>query len=100
MLDHLQGIAHAVPDPAHVHGVTVGALSRTAWRNRVLSDAFGCSAQCGEEKDTAFRRLALAVEGYCVHAGCRHRPAFYGLDLLESMDPTRYRGADAVVGNP
>ncbi|MDQ0757677.1 hypothetical protein QFZ32_009160 [Streptomyces canus] len=30
------------------------------------------------EKNAAFRRLALAAEGYCIHAKCRHRPAHAG----------------------
>ncbi|MGW1226588.1 DUF6420 family protein [Streptomyces sp. NPDC002530] len=38
---------------------------------RLTLDHLGCPAQCTEE-----RRLALAAEGYCVDAGCRHRPAF------------------------
>ncbi|CAM5671267.1 MULTISPECIES: DUF6420 family protein [Streptomyces] len=43
---------------------------------RITLDHLGCPAQCTPQKDNAFRRLALAAEGYCVHAGCRHRPAF------------------------
>ncbi|MFD3883156.1 DUF6420 family protein [Streptomyces microflavus] len=43
---------------------------------RIRLDHLGCPAQCTPEKNAAFRRLALAAEGYCVHARCRHRPAF------------------------
>ncbi|MGW1252249.1 DUF6420 family protein [Streptomyces sp. NPDC002535] len=43
---------------------------------RITLDHLNCPAQLTEEKNAAFRRLALAVEGYCVHAKCRHRAAF------------------------
>jgi hypothetical protein len=52
---------------------------------RITLDHFGCPAQCTPEKDAAFRRLALAAEGHCVHAKCRHRPAF-GDGVLRSFE--------------
>lgn len=56
--------------------LTIGKAEENAAHLRITLDHLGCPAQCVEEKDAAFRRLALAVEGYCVHAGCRHRAAF------------------------
>ncbi|MFF8505860.1 DUF6420 family protein [Streptomyces anulatus] len=56
--------------------LTIGKAEQNAAHLRVTLDHLGCPAQCVEEKDAAFRQLALAVEGYCVHAGCRHRAAF------------------------
>ncbi|MFD5110458.1 DUF6420 family protein [Streptomyces cinereoruber] len=56
--------------------LTIRKAEKNAAHLRITLDHLGCPAQCTPEKDTAFRRLALAVEGYCVHAGCRHRPAF------------------------
>lgn len=43
---------------------------------RITLDHLGCPAQLTEEKNAAFKRLALAAEGHCVHSGCRHRPAY------------------------
>ncbi|GGS95914.1 hypothetical protein GCM10010270_79900 [Streptomyces violaceus] len=39
-------------------------------------DHLGCPAQLTDEKNAAFKRLALAAEGYCVQSGCRHRAAY------------------------
>ncbi|MDC2960423.1 DUF6420 family protein [Streptomyces gilvifuscus] len=43
---------------------------------RITLDHLGCPAQLTDEKNTAFKRLALAAEGYCVQSGCQHRPAY------------------------
>ncbi|MFE4574604.1 DUF6420 family protein [Streptomyces chartreusis] len=43
---------------------------------RITLDHLGCPAQLTDEKNTAYKRLALAAEGHCVHAGCRHRAAY------------------------
>ncbi|MGW1544420.1 DUF6420 family protein [Streptomyces sp. NPDC002309] len=43
---------------------------------RITLDHLGCPAQLTDEKNAAFKRLALAAEGHCVHAGCRHRAAY------------------------
>ncbi|WP_309030247.1 DUF6420 family protein [Streptomyces alfalfae] len=43
---------------------------------RITLDHLGCPAQLTDEKNAAFKRLALAAEGYCVQAGCRHRAAY------------------------
>ncbi|SEE59414.1 hypothetical protein SAMN04490357_7695 [Streptomyces misionensis] len=56
--------------------LTIRKAEKNAAHLRITLDHLGCPAQCTPEKDAAFRRLALAVEGYCVHAGCRHRAAF------------------------
>ncbi|WP_073224340.1 DUF6420 family protein [Streptomyces sp. NBRC 110465] len=56
--------------------LTIRKAAKNAAHLRLTLDHLGCPAQCTEEKDAAFRRLALAVEGYCVAAGCRHDPAF------------------------
>lgn len=56
--------------------LTIPKAAKNAAHLRFTLDHLGCPAQCTPEKDAAFRRLALAVEGYCVDAGCRHRPAF------------------------
>ncbi|TVZ90546.1 DUF6420 family protein [Streptomyces sp. BK340] len=42
---------------------------------RITLDHLGCPAQLTDEKNNAFKRLALAAEGYCVQARCRHRAA-------------------------
>ncbi|MBZ3918158.1 DUF6420 family protein [Streptomyces acidiscabies] len=52
---------------------------------RITLDHLGCPAQCTEEKNAAFRRLALAAEGYCVQAKCRHHAAF-GDGVLRSFE--------------
>uniref|UniRef100_UPI002F91BD0D DUF6420 family protein n=1 Tax=Streptomyces virginiae TaxID=1961 RepID=UPI002F91BD0D len=36
-------------------------------------DHLGCPAQLTETKNATFKRLGLAAEGHCLHAGCRHR---------------------------
>ncbi|MEU1352127.1 DUF6420 family protein [Streptomyces sp. NPDC005795] len=56
--------------------LTIRKSERNSAHLRVTLDHLGCPAQCTPDKDATFRRLALATEGYCVHAGCRHRPAF------------------------
>ncbi|MFF8414668.1 DUF6420 family protein [Streptomyces omiyaensis] len=56
--------------------LTIRKAEEKAAHLRITLDHLGCPAQCTEEKDAAYRRLALAVEGYCVAAGCRHHPAF------------------------
>lgn len=43
---------------------------------RITLDHLGCAAQLTDEKNAAFKRLALAAEGYCVQAGCRHHAAY------------------------
>ncbi|MEU9922092.1 DUF6420 family protein [Streptomyces griseoluteus] len=43
---------------------------------RITLDHLGCPAQLTDEKNAAFKRLALAAEGYCVQAGCQHRAAY------------------------
>lgn len=43
---------------------------------RITLDHLGRPAQVTDEKNTAFKRLALAAEGYCVQARCRHRVAY------------------------
>ena len=52
---------------------------------RISLDHLGCPAQLTEEKNAAFKRLALAAEGHCVHAGCRHHAA-YGGGVLRSFE--------------
>ncbi|MDN3262867.1 DUF6420 family protein [Streptomyces sp. CSDS2] len=56
--------------------LTIRKAAKNAAHMRITLDHLGCPAQCTEEKNAAFRRLALAVEGYCVQAGCRHPAAF------------------------
>jgi hypothetical protein len=43
---------------------------------RITLDHLGCPAQFTDEKNAAFKRLALAAEGYCVQARCRHSAAY------------------------
>ncbi|MGW3311077.1 DUF6420 family protein [Streptomyces sp. NPDC001073] len=43
---------------------------------RITLDHMGCPAQLTDEKNAAFKRLALATEGHCVQAGCRHHAAY------------------------
>lgn len=42
---------------------------------RIKLDHLGCPAQVTEEKNADFKRLGLAAEGHCLHAGCRHPAA-------------------------
>lgn len=56
--------------------LTIRKAAKNAAHLRLTLDHLGCPAQCTEEKDAVYRRLALAAEGYCVAAGCRHHPAF------------------------
>ncbi|MEV0957921.1 DUF6420 family protein [Streptomyces sp. NPDC049951] len=65
--------------------LTVRKAETSAAHLRVTLDHLGCPAQCTPEKDAAFKRLALAAEGYCVHAKCRHRPAYAG-GVLRSFE--------------
>ncbi|MFI1067886.1 DUF6420 family protein [Streptomyces spororaveus] len=62
--------------------LTVGSSGRHC---RITLDHLGCSAQDTEEKGEAFRRLALAGEGHCLLAGCRHQAAHQG-GLLRSFE--------------
>ncbi|MEU3279219.1 DUF6420 family protein [Streptomyces antibioticus] len=57
--------------------LTVRPAERRA-HTRITLDHLGCPAQVTDEKNDAFKRLALAAEGYCVQAGCRHRAAYGG----------------------
>ncbi|MGW1437664.1 DUF6420 family protein [Streptomyces griseus] len=43
---------------------------------RITLDHLGCPAQLTDEKNGAFKGLALAAEGYCVQSRCRHRAAY------------------------
>ncbi|PNG19134.1 DUF6420 family protein [Streptomyces cahuitamycinicus] len=45
---------------------------------RITLDHLGCPAQLTDDKNAAFKRLALAAEGCCVQAGCRHGAAYSG----------------------
>ncbi|MER5617566.1 DUF6420 family protein [Streptomyces sp. NPDC002215] len=42
---------------------------------QITLDHLGCPAQLTEEKNALFKRLGLAAEGHCLHAGCRHHAA-------------------------
>ncbi|EGX54624.1 MULTISPECIES: DUF6420 family protein [Streptomyces] len=55
--------------------ITIGPPEKPA-HIRITLDHLGCPAQLTEEKNVAFKRLALAAEGHCVQAGCRHRAAY------------------------
>ncbi|MET9562513.1 DUF6420 family protein [Streptomyces tauricus] len=48
----------------------------TPAHTRITLDHLGCPAQLTDEKNAAYKRLALAAEGHCVHAGCRHDAAY------------------------
>ncbi|GGV13330.1 hypothetical protein GCM10010260_60460 [Streptomyces filipinensis] len=54
---------------------------------QVTVDHLGCPAQLAEEKTALFRRLGLATEGHCPHAGCRHRVADAGAVLRSRSAP-------------
>jgi hypothetical protein len=51
-------------------------IRTTAAHHRVTVDHLGCPAQATPEKERAFKELALAAEGRCLLAGCRHRALF------------------------
>ncbi|GGS09410.1 hypothetical protein GCM10010236_74850 [Streptomyces eurythermus] len=51
--------------------LTIRKAAKNAAHLRITLDHLGCPAQCTEEKNAAFKRLALAAEGYCVQAKCR-----------------------------
>ncbi|MEO3978042.1 DUF6420 family protein [Streptomyces sp. CAU 1734] len=59
--------------------VTPGGGRLTVRESRVhlqiTLDHLGCPAQLTEEKNALFKRLGLAAEGHCLHAGCRHPAA-------------------------
>ncbi|MFJ7137985.1 DUF6420 family protein [Streptomyces fungicidicus] len=48
---------------------------------QITLDHLGCPAQLTKEKTALFRRLGLAAEGHCLHAGCRHHAADAGAVL-------------------
>ncbi|MFD3700033.1 DUF6420 family protein [Streptomyces sp. NPDC058646] len=52
---------------------------------RITLDHLGCPAQDTEEKAGVYRRLALAGEGHCLPAGCRHEAAHQG-GILRSFE--------------
>ncbi|MCY0953073.1 DUF6420 family protein [Streptomyces sp. H27-S2] len=62
--------------------LTVGSNGR---HRQITLDHLGCPAQDTEEKAAAFRRLALAGEGHCLHAGCRHKAA-HQAGILRSFE--------------
>ncbi|MEW2577673.1 DUF6420 family protein [Streptomyces syringium] len=64
--------------------LTIPNAAKNAAHLRVTLDHFGCPAQCTEEKNAAFKRLALAAEGYCLQAKCRH--AAYAGGVLRSFE--------------
>ncbi|MEU9485893.1 DUF6420 family protein [Streptomyces decoyicus] len=47
----------------------------------ITLDHLGCPAQLTEAKTAAYRRLGLAAEGHCLHAGCRHHGSDAGAVL-------------------
>ncbi|MGW0335511.1 DUF6420 family protein [Streptomyces sp. NPDC003011] len=51
-------------------------IEATGTHHRITLDHLGCDAQLTQEKDEAFKRLALAAEGRCLEAGCRHRARY------------------------
>ena len=48
----------------------------TGAHHRITLDHLGCDAQTTADKEDAFKRLALAAEGQCVLAGCKHSARF------------------------
>ncbi|MEU7206081.1 DUF6420 family protein [Streptomyces sp. NPDC045470] len=75
-------LLHPYADAAVGRYVTPGGgrlTVREAGAHRQITlDHLGCPAQLTEEKNAVFRRLGLAAEGHCLHAGCRHRAADAG----------------------
>ncbi|MER5252294.1 DUF6420 family protein [Streptomyces sp. NPDC002855] len=65
--------------------LTIPELAKNAAHLRVTRDHLGCPAQHTEEKNAAFKRLALATEGYCLQAKCRHAAAYAG-GVLRSFE--------------
>ncbi|MEV6250703.1 DUF6420 family protein [Streptomyces sp. NPDC051742] len=51
-------------------------IEKTSRHYRIRLDHLGCPAQDAEEKNRTFKRLALATEGHCLKAGCRHDPSY------------------------
>ncbi|MEU2603031.1 DUF6420 family protein [Streptomyces hirsutus] len=58
--------------------LTIRKPAKTFAHLRITLDHLGCAAQLTEEKNAAFKRLALASEGYCFHAKCWHRTVYVG----------------------
>ncbi|MGW1037849.1 DUF6420 family protein [Streptomyces antibioticus] len=56
--------------------LTIRKAETRAAHLRITLDHLNCPLQLTAEKNTEFKRLAFASEGYCVHAGCRHHAAF------------------------
>jgi hypothetical protein len=44
--------------------------------HQITLDHLGCDAQKAIDKENAFKRLALAAEGQCILAGCKHSARF------------------------
>lgn len=65
--------------------LTIRKAEKNAAHLRITLDHLGCPAQDTKEKNAAFRRLALAAEGYCIQAKCRHRAAYAG-GVLRSFE--------------
>ncbi|MFE4658242.1 DUF6420 family protein [Streptomyces hydrogenans] len=49
---------------------------KTTRHYRIRLDHLGCPAQDTEEKNSAYRNLALAAEGHCLKARCQHAPSY------------------------
>ena len=48
----------------------------TGAHHRITLDHLGCDPQTTADKENAFKRLALAAEGQCVLADCKHSARF------------------------
>ncbi|MEU9595034.1 DUF6420 family protein [Streptomyces sp. NPDC048193] len=51
-------------------------IETTTAHHQITLDHLGCDAQTTEPKEAAFKQLALAAEGRCLQAGCKHDARF------------------------
>jgi len=56
-------------------------IKKTTAHIQITLDHLGCPAQLTDDKNAAFKRLGLAAEGRCLHAGCTHRVSDAGAVL-------------------
>lgn len=61
-------------------------IKKATAHHTITLDHLGCDAQTTDPKEDAFKRLALAAEGQCLRAGCKHRPRFAIGSVLRCFD--------------
>ncbi|MFZ3562884.1 DUF6420 family protein [Streptomyces sp. BH097] len=75
-LPHLHPYAPISPGRYITPGGGRLTIATTTAHHQITLDHLGCDAQTSEPKEAAFKQLALAAEGRCLRAGCKHRARF------------------------